>query len=129
MKTINSEIAVIDFNDSDAILQEKLFEDSEISLDKMKEHFCTVSRLTNNEKHVALIDASDLVYIDQPAIKYMAESFEASGRIAIAFYSNNLANRLALLCMKLIYKPAVPFEFFTNKAHAMEWLQSKNTIN
>jgi hypothetical protein len=125
MKITNSKIAMVDFDPSDFILYETFLGDSQITLNKMKGHFSAVNRLTGKEKHLALVNANDLLFIDNSALQYMSTQQEASGRIASAFYSKSLANRLTLICFKIFYKPAIPVEFFTNKMDAMQWLKAQ----
>ena len=46
-----------------------------------------------------------------------------SDKIATAFFSKNLANRLSILYLNLFYKPKTPVQFFTEKSEAQSWLK------
>lgn len=121
MNTIYSDIAEITFNEIDSILSIKIMDDVEIDLEKAKKHFELLNKITENKRHVAIINGVDCFYIKDDALKYMA-SCPSNNRIATAFYSNNLANRLAILCLKLYYPKSSPLQYFTKKESALEWL-------
>lgn len=125
MEIVNSEIAQITYDNNDYILYEKIFGDIELNISKINNHLSVVNRLTNAEEHVVLIDATDYFFAEFEALKYFASVQKRAGRLATAFYTNNLANRLTLLCIKFMYTPPVPIEIFSKKEEALKWVSQK----
>lgn len=124
MKSTNSRIALLNFDQTSSILYEKIISDVEIDLAKTKEHLAIINKLTEGEKHLALIDANDYFFAENEALEFIASSNTGSSRLAIAIYTKNLSNRLTLLYFKLIYKPNTPIAFFNTENEAMNWLLS-----
>lgn len=125
MEIINSEIAEIAYDSDGYILYEKIFGDVELSISKINNHFSLVNGLTNFEEHVVLIDARNYFFAEHETLRYLASAQKYAGRLATAFYTNNLANRLSLLCVKFMYKPPIPIEIFSNKEEAFKWISQK----
>lgn len=125
MGTTYSDISEITFNEAESILYIKIMADIEIDLEKIKKHFELINKITDNKKHIAIINGINYFYIKDDALKYVASLKATENRIATAFYSENLANRLSILCLKLYYPPSTPFQYFSKKETALAWLNQK----
>lgn len=123
MKTINSDIAEITFNEIDSVLSIKIMADIEIDLEKVKKHFELINKITGNKKYIAIVDGANYFHIKDDALRYMASPQATRNRIATAFYSHNLANRLSILCLKLYSPPSTPLQYFSRKENAIDWIQ------
>lgn len=123
LEKINTEISELYYNNEESTLYVKIINDVEINLSKIKKHFEFADSLTNNKKHYTLIDASDYFFIEDDALKFLAYSLNNNDKIATAFFSKNLANRLSILYLNLFYKPKTPVRFFTKKDEATSWLK------
>ena len=122
-KIIYSDIAELQFNDKESILYIKIIEDVVITLEKAKNHFIIINELTKNQDHFALVDATNFFSIDDDALKYMASPEKTFKKVATAYYSTNLANRLTMHFFKLFHKPQYPMQLFRYKSEAISWLE------
>jgi hypothetical protein len=122
MKTINTKISELQYDEKEFILYIKIKNDVTVDLESIKEHFKATSELTNNDNHFALIDASNYFNMDEEALKYAAMEEYTVGRVAAAFYSVNLASRLTIHFFKLFRRPSYLVQLFKKKEDALNWL-------
>jgi hypothetical protein len=122
MKTINTKMSELQYDEKEFILYIKIKNDVTIDLESIEEHFASITKLTKNENHFALIDASNYFSIDEESLKYAAMEEYTVGRVAAAFYSANLASRLTIHFFKLFRRPSYLVQLFKKKEDALNWL-------
>ena len=125
METIITDIAEIRFDEETAILHVKIREDVHMDLEKTMNHCNTVQKITKGKNYMALVDATNYFTTDEDALKYLALPETTTGRIAMAFHSLNLANRLTIHFFRLLYKPNFTIHLFRVHEDALEWLKSE----
>lgn len=125
METLITDIAEIFFDEETSILHVKILEDVHMDIEKTMNHCRIVQRITKGEKYMALVDATNYFTTDEDALKYLALPETTVGRVAMAFHSLNLANRLTIHFFRLLYKPNFTIHLFRMHDDAMEWLKSE----
>jgi hypothetical protein len=125
MKTILTDIAELFFDEETLILHIKILEDVHMDLEKTISHCRMVQKITKGEKYMALVDATNYFTSDEDALKYLALPETTGGRIAMAFHSLNLANRLTIHFFRLLYKPNFAIHLFRVHEDALEWLKAE----
>lgn len=123
MKTILTDIAEIFFDKETSILHVKILEDVHMDLAKTIHHVMTIHSITRGEKYMALVDATNYFTCDDEALKYLALPDTTKGRIAMAFHSLNLANRLTIHFFRLLHKPNFAIHLFRTHEDALGWLK------
>lgn len=123
MKTILTDIAEISFDEETSILHIKIQEDVHIDLKKTIVHTRAIQKITNGEKYLALVDATNYFTSDDDALKYFALPATTKERIAMAFHSLNLANRLTIHFFRLLHKPNFAIHLFRTHDDALNWLK------
>lgn len=121
--TVYTEIAELSYNKEESLLYIKILEDVSISVEKAKKLSDSIHKITNGQKHFALIDATNYFFIEDDALKYMAMPEECICKKGAAYYSMNLANRLTMHFFKVFHKPSYPLQLFRKKEEAMGWLK------
>ncbi len=122
MKTMNTKLSELKYDEKEYILYIKIKDDVTMTTEVVKEHFRATSKLTNDENHFVLIDASNYFNIDEEALKCAALEKFTKGRVAAAFYSTNLASRLTIHFFKLFARPSYLVQLFKTKEDALSWL-------
>lgn len=122
IETIYTDIAELNYNKKECILNIKILENASITIETLKNHIKSINDLTNYQQHFSLVDATNFFSIDDESLKYLASPETNNKIIAEAFYSTNLANRLTLHFFKLFHKPHYPTQLFRYKAEAINWL-------
>lgn len=123
METTLTDIAEISFDEATAILHVKILEDIHMDLQKTINHSQEVQKVTKGEKYMALVDATNYFTSDDEALKYLALPDTTKGRMAMAFYSLNLANRLTIHFFRLLHKPSFAIHLFRTNEDALGWLK------
>ncbi|HET6226346.1 MAG TPA: hypothetical protein VFF27_08710 [Bacteroidia bacterium] len=125
MKTIQTKVAVISYNAIERIVIMRILDGAEIELENAHQNQEAVKQLTNNEKHLLIVDARSVdVYVSKEARAYSAEFKQNDPCIAKAFIINSTANRLIGNFYINFNKPKVPTKLFSNEEKAVEWLKS-----
>ncbi len=112
------------FIDEDGILQIKMLEGSNITLEKIKEIYDQSQLLAENAKVLALIDGSSDYDMSDEAKKYAAGEEALKNRVATAIVTNSITNRLMINLYIKFYKPLVPTKMFSDKDAAIKWLKT-----
>ncbi len=123
MEIINTDLAEIYFDRGDSILHIKLREGAKITLDNCRQHYELIRKITENKKHVSLVDATNFFTIDKEALRLSSASKTRGNLIATAYYTTNLANRLTTNFFIAFYRPAFPISLFKTKEEALAWLK------
>lgn len=123
MDTVYTEIAELSYDKEKSLLHIKILEDVSITVEKAKKLTESINQITNGRKHFALVDATNYFFIEDEALKYMAETEACTTRLGSAYYSMNLANRLTMHFFKVFHKPSYPLELFKKKEDAIGWIK------
>lgn len=124
-KKATSPLADLLFDSKTSILFIKVYEDVEMTEGEILKHYDVIKELTQNKHYVALIDAEHFFPISNEALRLSAQPEVLGNRIATAYYSYSVANRLTTHFFKNNIKPAIPVEYFKTKAQALEWVITK----
>ncbi|MGZ4059110.1 MAG: DUF7793 family protein [Bacteroidia bacterium] len=123
MNKVRTSVAEM-FIDDDGILRFKMLEGAHITLEKIKEYYEAGNRLAGNKKVLVLIDGQLNYTITDEAKKYSASAEAVQNRIAVAFVTNSVANRLVINLYIKFDKPVVPTKMFSSEAAALKWLKT-----
>ncbi|MCW3075935.1 MAG: hypothetical protein JWO32_544 [Bacteroidetes bacterium] len=124
MKSVTTEIAIMNFDEAEAILHIEMVSGAEMTLENTIEHYRIIKRLTANKEYAALINAANYFAIDKEALKYGSLQNAIGKRTASAHYNISDANRLTVNFFKTQYKPQIPVGSFKSKAEALLWLKA-----
>ncbi|HSH67580.1 MAG TPA: hypothetical protein VLB84_17700 [Bacteroidia bacterium] len=122
MKSIQTKVAVISYDSNERLLRMTILEGAEIELENAIENYEAAQSLTNNTKHLLLVDAHANVYISKEARAYSAE-LKPNAPIAMAIVVTSTANRLIGNFYINFNKPKVPTKLFSTEEKAIEWLK------
>jgi hypothetical protein len=123
MDTVYTDTAELSYNKEKSLLYIKILEDVSITVEKAKKLADSIHRITEGQKHFALVDATNYFFIEDDALKYMAKPEICAGKMGSAYFSMNLANRLTMHFFKVFHKPSYPIELFRKKEEAINWLK------
>lgn len=125
MKTIQTKVAIISYNSIERIVYMKILDGAEIELENAIQNQDAVKQLTNNEKHLLVVDARGIdVYVSKDARTFSANRKAGDPCIAKAFIVNSTANRLIGNFYINFNKPNIPTKIFSSEEKAIEWLKS-----
>lgn len=125
MKTIQTKVAIISYNSIERIVYMKIMDGAEIELENAIQNQEAVKLLTNNEKHLLVVDARGVdVYVSKEARAFSAARDASAPCIAKAFIVNSTANRLIGNFYINFNKPKIPTRIFSTTEKAIEWLNS-----
>ena len=125
MKTIQTKVAIISYNSIERIVYMKILDGAEIELENAIQNQEAVKQLTNDEKHLLVVDARSIdVYVSKEARAFSAERKASDPCIAKAFIVNSTANRLIGNFYINFNKPNVPTKLFSTVEKAVEWLNT-----
>jgi hypothetical protein len=109
---------------NEKVVQITIFPSSDISLDDSKLLLEQWKKLTNNKPFPTLFLVGEFVSIDTDARNFSASEEGMSNSIAEAYVLNNQGHVLMSRIYLKVNKPIKPTRFFTNKAAAIEWLET-----
>lgn len=110
--------------DEDGILIIRVLPGVTITEEKAKEVFETSLTLLNGRKALVLFDASAEYDTTEGAKTFGSSKFVADSRIAMAYVTSSIANRLMFNLYLSVYKPLVPTKMFTSRESGLKWLRS-----
>jgi len=110
--------------DDDRILHIKFFKGAVVTLEKVIEYYAVSNKLLDGKKALVLIDASEDYEITDDAKKYGQSDEAMKSRIAIAYVTNSITNKLMFNLYLKFYKPRVPLQMFSTKEKALKWLNT-----
>lgn len=110
--------------DEDGILRIKILPGANLTLDAVKEYFDATQKLLAGKKALVLFDGSAEYQISEEAKAYGSSEVIASTRIAIAYVTKSITNKLMFNLYLSVYKPSVPTKMFSNPESAVKWLKS-----
>lgn len=123
MDKVSTSVAEMHIDD-DGILQIRFFKGTTVTLEKIKEYYRVSNDLLGGKKALVLIDASEDYTVTDEAKAYGQTEEATKNRIAIAYVTGSVANRIMFNLYLKIYKPKVPLKMFTSKEAALKWLNS-----
>lgn len=123
MNKANTSVAEMHIDD-DGILQIRFFKGVTITLDEIKEYYKVSNELLAGKKALVLVDASEDYNVTDEAKAFGQTDEATKNRIAIAYVTSSITNRIMFNLYVKIYKPKVPLKMFTSKKSALKWLNS-----
>lgn len=100
-----------------------IFEGVEIELEDVMEMAAAFRKLSQGQKFAVLLDATNPFTLSSEARNMIASKELTSDRMAAAFVTRSLANKLVGNFFIKFNKPATPTKLFSDEASAMEWLR------
>ena len=110
--------------DDDGILRIKILPGAKMTIDTLKEYLETSSKLLNGKKALVLVDGSADYEITEEAKAYGSSKEVTDTRIAIAYVTKSISNKLMFNLYLSVYKPAVPTKMFSSENSGLKWLKT-----
>jgi hypothetical protein len=110
---------------SPQIFMLKPFEGIELNVDDVNEMREVYLRLSNGSKFAVLLDATNAFDTTDEARKLLASKEFAEKRVAAAFVTKSLANKIIGSFFIKFNKPVSPTKLFTDEKLALEWLKEQ----
>jgi len=104
------------------ILRLTVFEGVDLEFEDILEMAAAFRKISNGEKFAVLLDATKPFTVSSEARTFIASKELTSDRMAAAFVTKSLANRIVGNFFIKFNKPATPTKLFSEEALAMEWL-------
>lgn len=123
MKKITTSVAEM-YIDEDGILRIKILPGVNINKENFKEYFDASVKLLEGKKALVLFNASSEYTITDEEKKIGTSKEVADTRIAIAYVTRSLANKLMFNLFISVYRPTVPAKMFASEAKGLKWLKS-----
>src|ERR1700751_3029362 len=103
MKIALTPVAELSFNEKESILYIKMLEGAVLNLKDTIIHAKQIEEITANKPYLALVDSTKFFTMDKETLPYASSrSSRPAGRIAMACFNPNLANRCSVeMCRKL----------------------------
>ncbi len=99
--------------DEDGILRIKILPGANLTLDAVKEYFEATIQLLNGKKALILFDGSVDYTITEEAKAFGSSDEVVKTRIAIAYITKSITNKLMFNLYLTVYKPLVPTKMFS----------------
>lgn len=125
MKTIQTEIAELIFDEKESILYMQTIEGANMNIENTKKHYEAIKKITGNNPYGALNDATIHLTIDAESLLYTSLPETIGKRIATAHYHAPLSVKMTLDFFKKNYNLPIPFESFKTKEAAVKWLKNE----
>lgn len=123
MKKIETSVAEMHL-DEEGILNIKMKKGAYLTLDKIKEYYACTNELIGDKKVLVLVDGTEEYMLTDDA-KFFGSTEEATrNRIAIAFVTRSIANKLMFNLYVNFNKPKIPTKMFSSKETASKWLKT-----
>ena len=120
---------ILEENDLFVFWEEKgiiccLYKKDKVDLDMAKKSLETRLRLSKNKPCKLFLDLRNLGYISQGAREYSASDEATQLAIATAVLAPSRITKLIANFFLTFNKPKMPFQIFTSKEKAFDWLKS-----
>jgi hypothetical protein len=112
------------YMDHDDILRIRILPGVKVSLANMKENFEASARLLGGRKALVLFDASADYTITEEAKAYAAGPEASESRVALAYLTSSITNRLMFNLYLKIHAPLIPTRMFSSEETALRWLRT-----
>lgn len=123
MKKITTSVAEMHI-DEDGILRIKILPGANLTLDAVREYFDATQKLLAGKKALILFDGSSEYQITEEAKAFGSSEEVTNTRIAIAFVTKSITNKLMFNLYISVYKPTVPTKMFSSEASGLKWLKT-----
>ena len=110
--------------DEDGILRIRILPGVNVTLLAMKEYLEASDKLLNGKKALVLFDGSEEYKITEEAKAFGSAEAVANTRIAIAYITKSITNKLMFNLYLSVYKPTVPTKMFSSAESGIKWLKS-----
>ncbi len=110
--------------DEDGILVVEILPGVNVTIEKSREYLAATNQLLNGRKALILLDASAEYTITEEAKAFGSSDAFLSNRIAIAYVTKSLGNRLMFNLYLTVYKPSIPTRMFSSRKTALQWLKT-----
>lgn len=108
--------------EGDGILRITILKDAEIDISEAAENHALSNKLASGRKFVQLVKSEGDFEVTPEARAYAAQYSASEGRVAMAFITSSLAQRLIGNFYIKYNKPLVPVRMFKTEESALEWL-------
>jgi hypothetical protein len=123
MNKVKTSVAEM-FIDDDDILHIKILPNAQITIEAVKECFSVTLELLSGKKALILFDGSEKYQLTEEAKAFSASKAVTETRIAIAFVTNSISNKVMFNLYLNVYKPAVPTKMFSSQKEGLDWLKT-----
>lgn len=123
MKKAETSIAEMHI-DEDGILQTKIKKGAHLTVENLREYYKLTNILLEGKKALVLFDASEEYTTTDEADTYGQSEEATANRIAIAYITNSISNKLRFNLYRKFYRPKVPMKMFSKKENGLKWLKS-----
>lgn len=120
MKSLTLAYGYFDLNDD--VLTVRIKEDTEVTLELMKEMLDSAVEFTEKKPYYAIVDLSKNISDTPESRNYYATSPHRQYRKADALIVNSLAVRMLANFFLKFNKPSVPTQIFSKEADAIHWI-------
>ena len=111
VKTLVAEM----FIDDDDILYIKILLNALLTIEAVHEYFSVTLELLSEKKALNLFDGTEKYQLTWEAKALCASKDVTEARIAIAFVTNSISNKVKFNLYLNVYKPAVPTKMFSSQ--------------
>lgn len=108
---------------TDRIFKMKPFEGAELDVDDFREARRVYLELSGGKSFAVLLDATNSFTTSPEARELVASKEYTDLRVAAAFFTSSMANRLIGNFFIRVNKPATPTRMFNDEQSALEWLK------
>ena len=123
METIKTRTAIISLI-KENFVKMTMLEDAILDLNDMIENHNAEIKITNQKKHVILIDTRLNSMSSDDARKFSSGDEPLKYRLAVAILFKGLASRITANSLIKNYNPKVLTQIFNDEHKAIEWLES-----
>lgn len=110
--------------DDEGILIVEVIGGVTIDLEKSKAYIEATKKLLGGRKALVLFNASSDYRITEEAKAFAGSKEFSENRIAVAYVTNSVANRLLFNLFLKVHNPIVPSKMFSNEDSALKWLRT-----
>ena len=123
MNKVSTSVAEMQI-DEDGILRIKMLSGIHLTKELAKEYFDASVKLLNGKKALILFDGTGEYTVSEEAKAFGSSEEVVNTRIAIAYVTRSISNKLMFNLYLTVYKPKVPTKMFSSEASGLKWLKS-----
>ena len=122
MNKVKTSVAEM-FIDDDDILYIKILLNALLTIEAVHEYFSVTLELLSEKKAIILFDGTEKYQLTWEAKALCASKDVTEARIAIAFVTNSISNKVKFNLYLNVYKPAGPTKMFSSQKDGLDWLK------
>lgn len=115
--------AFLEYNGN--IVYVRMKEDSDVTIQSMKEQYKAQAQLVKDEEYAVLVDGTNNVNVPPATREFMAKHSPANRKATAIITNQNLATLLIANFYVRFNRPAVPTRLFKNETVAVHWLKKQ----